>query len=764
MLFCLVLTGASIFAQDRVFTVRDSIEMARFDRDNPTIEFSPDNRFFAVVTSRGILHSNTVESTIWVFSAGDVRAFLQGNHAGIPQPRMAARLRAVISSQRFFPDSYEPVILNVRWLPGSQGMLFLAEGGSGERRLYRADLASGKVQSLTPAGYDVTQFAMARDAIIYEATPPTIPTSVGEPINADAVDVTGVSMSSLLFPHAYSEGAVYSNLWSIRNDTITAIVGEDATRRLEFLNSLNNDVFSVAPDGKNIVVLLPVENVPPSWADFEPPSTLAYMRIKPQDPETTARSNGERPVEYAVVDLTTGKTTRLLHAPNAWTLGADNQNSAAWAPSGMKIVLTNTFLPLDGVNAAERAKRRYPCIAAVVDVLSKDVHCLNFDTYDYTTGIKGSRILQSAAFTKGDDTIVLHMQELPSFTPVDEYYHNEHGNWSRVASVNGAQTPTTPVSIAIQQDIQTPPALWATDSQTHVTRKLWDPNPQLAKMNLGTASIFHWKDASGHAWSAGLIKPPHYIPGKRYPLVIQTHGFDPNEFLTDGSFTTAFAARPLASAGIVVLQMTTNHAHLVSSQEAPDQLRGFESAIAQLDAAGLIDPKRVGIIGFSRTCYYVESALIEYPKLFAAASITDGVDQSYMQYLLFGESNEDLRNEGDAIYGTPPFGDGLPAWTKAAPGFNLYRVQAPLLIASIGPGSILGEWEIYASLRMQKKPVDLMYIPDGQHILQKPLERLASQQSNVDWFRFWLQGYEDPNPLKKAQYTRWRSLRALQKP
>jgi hypothetical protein len=56
----------------------------------------------------------------------------------------------------------------------------------------------------------------------------------------------------------------------------------------------------------------------------------------------------------------------------------------------------------------------------------------------------------------------------------------------------------------------------------------------------------------------------------------------------------------------------------------------------------------------------------------------------------------------------------------------------------------------------------MLYLPDGQHILQKPLERLASQQGTVDWFRFWLEGEEDPDPAKAEQYRRWRELRALQ--
>ena len=119
------------------------------------------------------------------------------------------------------------------------------------------------------------------------------------------------------------------------------------------------------------------------------------------------------------------------------------------------------------------------------------------------------------------------------------------------------------------------------------------------------------------------------------------------------------------------------------------------------------------------------------------------------------------------MYGAPPFGKGLEAWMKEAPGFHLNRVETPLLVGALGGddgvSDIMFEWELYASLRMQNKPVDLMYIPDGHHSLQKPLERLASQQTNVDWFRFWLQGYEIPDPAKAAQYRRWEGLRKLQR-
>jgi DNA-directed RNA polymerase specialized sigma24 family protein len=63
----------------------------------------------------------------------------------------------------------------------------------------------------------------------------------------------------------------------------------------------------------------------------------------------------------------------------------------------------------------------------------------------------------------------------------------------------------------------------------------------------------------------------------------------------------------------------------------------------------------------------------------------------------------------------------VPSWQSSMSCEKLLSRRA------ISSSAILEEWEIYASLRLQEKPVDLIYLPDGQHILQKPNERFASQ-------------------------------------
>lgn len=48
------------------------------------------------------------------------------------------------------------------------------------------------------------------------------------------------------------------------------------------------------------------------------------------------------------------------------------------------------------------------------------------------------------------------------------------------------------------------------------------------------------------------------------------------------------------------------------------------------------------------------------------------------------------------------------------------------------------------SLREHGKPVEMFVYPGEHHIKSGPVHKLVIAQRTVDWFRFWLQGYEDP--------------------
>jgi len=107
--------------------------------------------------------------------------------------------------------------------------------------------------------------------------------------------------------------------------------------------------------------------------------------------------------------------------------------------------------------------------------------------------------------------------------------------------------------------------------------------------------------------------------------------------------------------------------------------------------------------------------------------------------------------------GGPPQGDTFKNWLEYAPPFKADRVQAPVLLEFTSP--IEDAYEFFIALARQRKPVELYYYPKGSHPLDTPLERVASLQRNVDWFRFWMENYERKNSEDPDQYTRWRAMR-----
>ena len=241
--------------------------------------------------------------------------------------------------------------------------------------------------------------------------------------------------------------------------------------------------------------------------------------------------------------------------------------------------------------------------------------------------------------------------------------------------------------------------------------------------------------------------------------MIQTHGFSQSEFIPSG-WGPPFAARELAAAGIVVLQVgDTNDCLSVTPNEGPCAVSAYESAANQLASEGLVNPEKIGIIGFSRSCFYVMEALTANALHFKAASITDGWMVTYFQYM---QNPESFSAEANAMIGAAPFGKGLLHWVEQSPGFNLDKVNTPLLVVGEGPISLLFMWEPYAGLHYLHKPVELVMLNTDEHVPTNPTLRMASQGGTVDWFRFWLQDYEDPDPAKAEQYRRWRELRKMQ--
>jgi dipeptidyl aminopeptidase/acylaminoacyl peptidase len=739
------------------FTVKDSIEMTTFSdpytrKPDAECQRAPDGKHFLVVTTQGILRTNQLKSTLSDFSADEIGSYLRESNALAPKPHVLFTIAGTPKAQQ--SDSYGSLITEAQWSADSKAILFLGEQPDGNRHLYRIRLSDSKSTDLTPGNIDIVEFSEAGGTIAYiVADHPEPPKTIGAQINEASFDLTGISLFHILFPKMFPDESSFRpalDLW-VRYRGVNRKV--NAGGNWYFPAAATGLRVAVSPNGKAVIAARPVPEIPTEWLGYKAAGNTYNF-----SPASTGKDpSGKQftwPWQYVHIDLDSMKVAPLVDAPSGFIVGYNDALRAVWSQDGTEVLFTNSFLPLQNASGERNPENEVACAVAVYTVADRTYSCLARARYP-----KEFEWVGAVTFGPSTDEVVLDWKGKGNGGT--EIYRKERGRWSLVSKDAAQEVPRSELRIFIRQDMNEAPALWVAEGTTGLTKELWNPNPQLTSRDLGRAAVYTWKDDTGYEWRGGLVLPPNFVKGPRYPLVIQTHGFsNEHEFLMDGSFTTGFAARPLAAAGIIVLQMGgRSDRHSGSPKdEARLQVLGFKSAVEQLNQHGLIDPSRVGIIGFSRTAWYVEEALVLEPHLFHAATIIDGVDQSYLSYMLFASENPWGAVDMEAANGGKPFGPGIESWVQNAAGFNLDKVQAPVRIEALGAISVLAEWEIYSSLRRQGKPVDLVDLPNAQHILQQPQERYASQQGNVDWFRYLLQGYTDPDPSKREQYTRWKKL------
>jgi dipeptidyl aminopeptidase/acylaminoacyl peptidase len=761
--FVLVSVGSMLslpsWAQRHLFSVQDSIEMTTFSdpytrSPEDHCKLAPNGRYFLVITTKGILHKNQLQSTIWLYRTTYLLAFLRNQDALALRPRLLLRIEATPKARQF--DSYGSLITKAQWSSDSSGILFLAETGDGTRRLYRLDIRTEEERRLSSRSSDVEDFAETGGTTVYVARPGRNAedgTGLSSVNDGAGTVLTGRSLLNIFDPEDFSSTGTMTgstDLWVVRGNERTVLNekrGSDVWHYPASASSFYN--LALSPDGNALVAVRPVSRVLPSWREFV--SLLPTTDFK-KLPATEINPDADWlwPWQYIYIDLSHNRTLSIAGAPTAWMAGYGDPFQASWSQDGRRVLVTSTYLS----NPTDPAKANLPCAVAVFTVANAGTQCIAYSRYNGT----GSH-LRSAEFGGSSDDVRVQWSTRGMLT--QEVYRQSAGNWHLADTTNIKPQAVPRISLSIRQGLDKPPTLWASDYVTGVSRELWNPNPQLSTIGMGTTSVYRWTDGTGYEWEAGLVKPYGYVSGRQYPLVIQTHGFNDHEFLVDGSYTTGFAAQAFAAAGIMVLQMedrSDRHRNGIN-QEANLFAQGCVAAIRQLTSDGLIDPARVGLIGFSRASWYVENTLVNYPQLFKAATLIDGVDHSYVSYILFCAGMPSCSTDPEIANGGPPFGKTLRDWLNSAPGFALDRLQAPLRIEAINWYSIFQEWEIYSSLFQQGKPVEFVYTPHGQHILQQPRQRFVSEQGNVDWFRFWLQGFEDPDPLKRRQYLRWTNLK-----
>jgi hypothetical protein len=718
---------------NRSVTVEDVVRFAAIGDPQTMVEdygpasaagvFSPDGQRAAVVVRRGNPSTGTNDGSLLVYNASGL--------FNDQSPQVVAEFSST--------TNHQPIAF-VRWL-GPETLMFAGTRGGAIPQLYRVDVSRGQMEQVTHESTDLLWYDLTRSQqrlVVIAALPVVRPDRSPDCLlRGCLVDADSLFLAEIGEKDGTGSLSV-QDLESGASRSIPALQSIDETVESCFDELLGE----ISPNGRFGLRLCKVKRGrwPAWWADYKFDQALQSGM--------TNGDSGYR-LTVALLDFNEGTSRRLSDAPWRYT-----QPAPLWLDGGRRLIVVNALESLGGVDAKTRTLRATTQAILLVDPESGKSE--RIAKLDFT--------VSSARWDEKAQTLSVVEQASAGTPPRAMSYRRVGNRWTADVTRPKAVLPapraldrTDSLQLVVEQSMNQPPVLMAVNLKTQVRHKVLDPNPWLAQRRVARVEAMTWKSKDGREWSGGLYYPPAFEPGKRYPLLIQTHGFDQSIFMISG-VARNFIAQPLAACNILVLQMQETGIRGVvgTPEEWPTIQTGHESAIDYLDSRGLVDRSHVGIVGWSRTGPHAAYTLTHSNYPFAAAAFTSTGQLSYWWYVAAVNSQSDMIGD----YGAAPEGKGFDVLRKLSPGFNLERMHTPTIMWS--NRSIAGLWDWYSGLRHNNVPVEYWYLPDGVHDVFKVPERLNTTRLLVDWFRFWLQGFEDPAAAKAEQYHRWREMQKLQ--
>jgi dipeptidyl aminopeptidase/acylaminoacyl peptidase len=674
--------------------------------------FSPDGRHVAVIVRRGDPDTGSNEATLTVYRTAEL-----GLHT------------TAVASARFASTSnYQPVAY-ARWLDDNQRLLFAGTNGEEPSQVYELDLRNSAVRALTHEREQIVWYGTtARGSHVV-----TLSQRQKHPPANDPICIKRGCRISVdrLFEVDY--GSAGSSVLEVHN------LGTGMSAMTAGPESFDHDIDfcddalfgEISPDGRYALRRCTLRQVPQGWREYAQSADL--VQCWEQRNVFCAR-------RVMLIDLQSGATVALSDAPSVW-----NQPAPIWIDGGRSVLLIGAMESLTGTEGSERTARARSWSVLVVDPAKLEASRITRLDSQHGSIVAGS-------WSEKAQTLTLEVRTADGGSLQMSFRHRGV-RWQPVSNVSAQERP---IELYVAQTLNDRPVLRVRDRRRGTDRAMLDPNPWLAQRQLGRVEAVEWHTNDGLMWKGGLYFPPNYEAGKRYPLLIQTHGFEPEQFSLCGA-SRLFPGQALAAHGVMVLQVNENFRdrngdRVDTPREWTTAQAGYEAAIDYLDSRKMIETDRIGVQGWSRTGPQLGYLLTHSSYPIAAAALTETGDFGWLYYVNYAGPRT-----AESLFGAAPFGEGLSAWARYSPTFNLDKIKTPIFIWGSGTGG--GNWDWYGGLRALNKPVEHWISPAGTHDVFQVGQRLQVTQLLIDWFRFWLTEEEDPATEKLDQYRRWRGLR-----
>ena len=731
-----VLATSSTFAASEPVgpTVKDVVEFTRIiqplDHDDDALQsqISPDGERAFIVTRKSSVASDRNRFEILLLAVGHER-LAQGR---IDMPESLLALEAA-------KDDYDgdPPLQDARWA-GNQTLVFRARVNDEPFQVYRLDITTRQLTQLTFEPLGLVRFDITGDLsrVVYVARVPSSPIAAG----ARSAVVGTNSFWSIHGPDSFR-----TQVRRYRHMVAEAGARTPGRPLGEIFGDASggpgSSRVSVSPDGR--WALLP---------RFDDSRQIAWGRRYPRIAELNAKFGPSvtldplayysRPQAYVprrlvAYRLADGHAQTVIDAPDDSTQSNQWRTDSLWQGGGTSVVVAGTYLPpgaaREGTGTASHIVEYWP---------------------------DSRRWKHIAVLNKSLDETLQVPEQRGAFIAVDgnerrRFEQRQDGEWIEVKKVGvGADASLRATTLPdrstwrlrVDESLNRPPDIVA-DGPTGETVRLTQLNAQFSATTWGTMQDYGWKDAKGREWKGGLMVPANFDPTVKHAIVIQTYGFSSRRFYRDGSnmfegTTSGFPGRAFLRENILVLAMPT---HAATGEPADLRAQtlsfidGVRGAIDSLVASGLVDRDKIGIIGWSATGAQVLNLVTFSDAPIRAASMVDGDSNTLFSMTITYSVLDGIQLKKERLNEGRPFGDTLTRWIHNDPSLHTDCIRAALRFEAYGP-EVHNNWDIYALLRRQYKPAEMIVMPQGAHALSRPSERMISLQGNVDWYRFWLQG------------------------
>ena len=273
-------------------------------------------------------------------------------------------------------------------------------------------------------------------------------------------------------------------------------------------------------------------------------------------------------------------------------------------------------------------------------------------------------------------------------------------------------------------------------------KKITDLNAQSATWTTSALDVVSWKSQDGTAIEGVLHMPSDFNPAKKYPLLVVIHGGPTGVSRAIPYTSTIYPIDVWVPRGVLVLEPNYRgsagygekfralNVRNLGVGDAWDVLSGIDSLIAK----GIVDPSRVGTMGWSQGGYISAFLATHDAARFKAISVGAGISD-WMTYYV----NTDITPFTRQYLKATPW-DDPEIYAKTSPITYIKQAKTPTLIQHCATDQrvpLPNAFELYHGLQDNHVPTKLIvYQGFGGvgHGPTKPKSNRATMEHNVEWF------------------------------